>query len=292
MINEATLDKSINNLPIYSPAISEIITSIKSGPTHGNDIVHLFEKDQKLDRVVVELINSEFYSFGRKVTTLHQAFRIFGTDPVRKLMFMINLINSLRYEIVLDEIKSFWEHSFGVSYIGEFIGKKVGYPNIEKIYIAGLIHDLGKIVLFKDYPVDFMRVINFIKEKKHDFVKAEKELLGITHCEIGLGLAKKLQFPSDLCEVVQHHHNIHEATIDPKLTAIINLADIIVKTHYTGFEMLNFRRIGFMELEEQQSWKVLVNSAHFNLDSFFDEVEDKIDRISEIIDRVFELLDR
>jgi HD-like signal output (HDOD) protein len=186
------------------------------------------------------------------------------------------------------EINAFWEHSFGVGMVSKIIAKKVGYPDLEKAYIAGIIHNLGVVFLSNFMREEFQAVLDSIKDRPIKLVDAEIEKLGTSHCEIGLCMAQKWNFPEAYCEVIALHHTPSEATIDPVLCAIVNLSDLfcsVRELNFGGREWVSFN------LFDEEAWQILKKEspqfAEMDVERFCYELDDAIPDVKALVDSIF-----
>jgi len=172
--------------------------------------------------------------------------------------------------------------------VSKIIAKKIGYQDLEKAYISGIIHDLGEVFLSNFMRVDFLAVLDSIKSKPIKLVDAEAQLLGTSHCEIGFCMAQKWNFPESYCEVIAQHHTPGEATVDPILCAIVNLADLfcgVRELNYGGLEWVSFN------LVEEEAWQILKNESpklsELDVERFCYELDDAIPDVKELVASIF-----
>jgi len=124
-----------------------------------------------------------------------------------------------------------------VASTAEKIAEKSKSPSIKSAYIAGLLHDIGKVILDQYVAEASPLFFRKLSQKNEDFLTSEKKLLGITHCEAGGFLARKWNFPDGLSDVIQFHHTPEKAKKNKELTYIIYLADLLIEKFNTGFDL-------------------------------------------------------
>jgi putative nucleotidyltransferase with HDIG domain len=207
---------------------------------------------------------------------------------IREVALTTSLIDAFGSDTGSFEISAFWEHSFGVGMVSKIIAGKIGYPDLEKAYIGGIIHDLGVVFLSQYQREEFQAVLDSIKGKPIKLVDAEAERLGTTHCEIGLCMARKWNFPEVYCELISYHHAPGEATIDPVLCAIVNLSDLfcsVRELNYGGREWVSFN------LSEEDAWRILrkeaPNLANLDVERFCYELDDAIPDVKALVGSIF-----
>jgi putative nucleotidyltransferase with HDIG domain len=122
-----------------------------------------------------------------------------------------------------------FEHSLGVATAAGILAKRHGIQNPEEISTAGLIHDLGKIVVRAELPEEYDRILDLVHSKNISMREAEMEVLGMDHCEIGADLASEWNLPDRLTVPVRLHHKPSKASDFGKLNAIIHFSDILIR---------------------------------------------------------------
>lgn len=291
---ETDYTRLVENFPDLSPKTRDILTVLQSDWNNVAAVKEIARKYPDFAETLIVLLNTRFYELPQPVNSIREALKSPGPGTVLELSLLVSLIGQLYESKDADDLQSFWKHSFGCGCIGRFIGEKIETGESGKIFIAGLFHDLGKLVLNRNYPIDFLKIINHIKEKKLSFYEAEEALIGITHCQIGGGLAQKWGLDDEIAEVLRQHHTLNLATRNPALVMLINLANLIVRTHFSGFELLENLPVSLEELNEQKSWEILLrkNDVQFKVDleQLFDDIENRLDRINFLIEDIFEII--
>jgi putative nucleotidyltransferase with HDIG domain len=208
---------------------------------------------------------------------------------IREVALTTSFIDAFDDNTGAFEISTFWEHSFGVGMVSKVIAEKIGYHDLEQAYIGGIIHDIGEVFLSSFMREEFQSVLDSTKGKPVKLVDAEAELLGTTHCEVGLCMARKWNFPEVYCDVIANHHTPAEATIDPVLSAIINLADLfcgVRELDYGGMDWVSF------DLFEEQAWQILKDTspslAQLDVERFCYELDDAIPDVKELVKSIFD----
>lgn len=123
----------------------------------------------------------------------------------------------------------FWEHSLGTAYFAEILAKNLNLPANEDYYLGGLMHDVGKNMLYSCYPVKFEDIVfNQANDNVTD-IEAEMEVLGVDHTDIGAFFVEKWKFNPDLIDAVQNHHHLDRGG-DNLVTLVVHLANLFAKT--------------------------------------------------------------
>ena len=279
---------AVDDLPTIPIVATKVLQLLDDQDVSVEEIADLMLSDQVMTARVMKLINSPVYKPTQEITSLKRALVYLGLRHVRELALTTSVINAFDGTSGALELNAFWEHSFGVGMVSKIIASKVGYQDLEKAYIAGIIHDLGEVFLSNFLRDPFLEVLERIKTHPVKLVDAEAELLGTTHCEIGLCMARKWNFPDAYCDVIAYHHAPGEATVDPILCAIVNLADLfctVRELNYGGREWISFN------LSDEEAWTILKNEspafADMDVERFCYELDDAIPDVKELVSSIF-----
>lgn len=279
---------AIDDLPTIPVVATQVLALLDNPDVSIEEIADLMLSDQVMTARVMKLINSPVYRPAQEVTSLKRALVYLGLRHVRELALTTSVINAFDGDSGALELNAFWEHSFGVGMVSKVIAAKAGYQDLEKAYIAGIIHDLGEVFLSNFLREPFAEVLEYVKKHPVKLVDAEAELLGTTHCEIGLCMARKWNFPEAYCEVISCHHTPGEATVDPMLCAIVNLSDLfctVRELNYGGREWISFN------LSEEEAWKILKHAspslAQMDVERFCYELDDAIPDVKNLVASIF-----
>jgi len=279
---------AIDDLPTIPVVATQVLALLDNPDVSIEEIADLMLSDQVMTARVMKLINSPVYKPAHEVTSLKRALVYLGLRHVRELALTTSVINAFDGESGALELNVFWEHSFGVGMVSKVIAKQAGYQDLEKAYIAGIIHDLGEVFLSNFLREPFSEVLEYVKNHPVKLVDAEAEMLGTTHCEIGLCMARKWNFPEAYCEVISCHHAPGDATVDPMLCAIVNLSDLfctVRELNYGGREWISFN------LSDEEAWKILKNAspslAQMDVERFCYELDDAIPDVKNLVASIF-----
>ncbi len=296
MNNQKMMEKAqhliggIVNLPTI-PAITTRVAGLLDNPdVELAEVAELILTDQVMATRVIKIVNSPLFKPMHEINSVKRALIYLGLHRIREIALTVSIIKAFEGggEGAFD-IRTFWRHSFGVGIVSRIIAQRIRYPEVEKAYICGIVHDIGEVFLSIYMKKEFQKVFDLIKGTSHSFYEAEALLLGTTHCEIGVCLAKKWNFPSEYAEVIACHHNPRTAAQDPLLVAIVNLADLFCSVRdldYGGREWISFN------LAEESAWQILQdfspNLASFDVERFCFELDDRVVEIQELVESIFE----
>lgn len=281
---------AVDDLPTIPIVATKVLQLLDNPDVSVDEIADMMLTDQVMTARVMKLLNSPVYKPTQEITSLKRALVYLGLRHIRELTLTTSVIQAFGEPTGALDLKAFWEHSFGVGMVSRIIARKIGFQDSEKAYISGILHDLGEVFLSTFLHDPFMEVLEHIKKHPVKLVAAEEELLGTTHCEIGLSMARKWNFPDSYCEVIACHHNPGQATVDPVLCSIVNLADLFCTVrglNYGGLEWISFN------VCEEDAWAILIRAypglAQLDVERFCYELDDAIPDVTALVSSMFTL---
>jgi putative nucleotidyltransferase with HDIG domain len=200
-----------------------------SAATVGDEIA----KDQVLAAKVLRLVNSGFYGFRTPITTITQAMVLLGFDVVKTLVLSASVLDVL--ELMNKYLEGLWEHSLATARVGNALAERLKLPNPEEIAVSGLLHDLGKVVIAQKFPVEHRAIRTMVRDTNCLQIEAEREVLGVTHPEVGLWLLRRWGLPTKLVFPIAYHSQFNPAREFADRTAVIHLADIMCRARGYGY---------------------------------------------------------
>lgn len=193
------------------------------------DLADIVKTDPALSARLLKIVNSAFYGFAEKVDTLTHALNIVGTDQLTDLA-LAAIVTSKFQGIPRDLInmEMFWMHCVGCGIASRKIAEHMPGMESEKMYLGGMLHDIGSLIIFKESPEDAKKILLRCKESGENLFKVEKEVLGYDHAEVGALLLTEWKLPQRLVEVVKYHHAPADAGDYLEETCIVARADALV----------------------------------------------------------------
>jgi len=193
------------------------------------DLADIVKTDPALSARLLKIVNSAFYGFAEKVDTLTHALNIVGTDQLTDLA-LAAIVTSKFQGIPRDLInmEMFWMHCVGCGIASRKIAERMPGVESEKMYLGGMLHDIGSLIIFKESPEDAKKILLRCKENGENLFKVEKEVLGYDHAEVGALLLTEWKLPQRLVEVVKYHHAPADAGDYLEETCIVARADALV----------------------------------------------------------------
>jgi len=257
--------REVKNLPTL-PGIVNKLTRMASDPdTTSEQMGKVISRDHILAAKLLRLVNSAFYGFPQKISSLSYAIILLGFNVIKSL-----IISASIFEIMESHDLELWEHSMGCALACNIIGKRLGIKEPEEISTAGLIHDIGKVAIKIELPQQYHQILALIDTKQIPMWKAEMEILGFDHAEAGGWLAKYWNLPARIIEPIACHHDPRKAKKEQLASSIIHAGDILIRSLGYGHSV----DIWVPRLS-QPAWQLL-NLGRKDLDAILDEIEEKI----------------
>ena len=221
----------ISNLPTLPNLLEKFNEMIKDPSVSMDTLGRELSKDQVITSKLLKLVNSAFYGFPGRISTLTHALVLLGYDALKGL-----IITSSIFENLSPDAYPLWRHSIAVSLASRIIATKLSFQDREEFAVAGLLHDIGKVILHIEAPKEYRTVINHAKTSGKPLWMAESEILGFDHATIGLWICKEWTLPEKLATPIGYHHTPSDASEHTKRVAVVSLADIMVRGMGSGAE--------------------------------------------------------
>jgi HD-like signal output (HDOD) protein len=225
------LVERVQGLPTLPSMLNNINQMILNPKTSAKEVAQVISSDPALTSKVLRVVNSSFYGFPNRITTITHAIVILGFNTIKSIVLSSTIFDVFRRTVKPGDFDrtEFWKHSIGCGAAAKVIGRRLNYPMLEELFIAGLLHDVGKIVLDQFIPDKFVEVLNLVRSRDILVVEAEAQILGATHADVGAWLFEKWNLSKGLVETTRCHHNPALASDSPKFAEIIHVSDILVR---------------------------------------------------------------
>jgi len=222
--------REIQSLPTLPPIAAKLNKMVEDEDITANQLGNVIERDQVLTSKLLKMVNSSFYGFPQRISTVANAIVLLGINVIKTL-----IVTSSIFEMMQSSDVGLWEHSLGCATIASLIAKKKGLKNPEEVSTAALLHDLGKVVVRAELPSEYDALLAMVEQKGISMREAEEELLGVSHSEIGGWLVHQWNLPDRLVLPITWHHRPEEAPDYRDVTAILHFSDILVRAVGFGF---------------------------------------------------------
>ena len=230
MVGELKLNEivhRVDELPALPHVTYRVLTLTSDPKTSIPELAETITNDQVLTAKVLRLANSAYYGYARRIFSISEALVILGFSTVRNLVLAASVYNVMDQEFpgyVLPK-GDLWNHSMSTALLARVLAKKVKFEINDKAFTAGLLHDIGKIILNTYMKERFAEVLETVNSGHLPFSEAEQKILGFDHAMVGAKVAEKWNLPDELVEAIANHHHPAKSKVNPKLTSIVHVAD-------------------------------------------------------------------
>lgn len=215
------------DIPTIPVVATRVLQLLEDPRTTADDLARAVAADPAIAARVLKISNSSFYGCQRQIQTLSAAVMVLGFATLKSLVIAASVKEVYRPYGLIE--KMLWEHSFGAGLAARIIARNLSSVNEETAFLAGLFHDIGKIIMNTTDHERFQLIMERVYNEKVPFWEAEGENFPWTHSDVGALVMKKWNFPAELVTAVRHHHDLtfgdedDEATV--MLTAVTFLAN-------------------------------------------------------------------
>lgn len=253
----AEVDKLVSLPDIYYRLEETIVE-----PTSTTDsIADLLRSDPDLSARMLRVANSAFYSFPTQIETVERAVSTIGLRQIRELVLVTSVIKA--FEGIPPNtvnMTTFWEHSVAVAIMARALGQHLRLAEAESFYIPGLLHDIGRLLMYLKLPGLMHDLLQRCKTEQSCMFQLETEVLGYSHADIGARLLQNWRLPASIWEPVGMHHDPEQGGEFQLAACMIHIADAWVNTHHIG------RSGDGVELliDEAALYRVDIDTDHIN----------------------------
>lgn len=219
------INRFIQDMPPLSVSVSRILELSKNPKVDAKMLNDVISVDPVLTGKVLKLVNSAYYSMPNRVTSLVRAIVMLGINTIKNLVIstgVISAVNQKKDENGALDMTSFWRHSVGVGVLAKFLAlKQNADPKlVEEYFVAGLLHDIGKLPLDFVIAEGYKDIVELSKNKKLPLCQLESKYLGINHAELGERIVDLWKLPTNLRETITFHHNIDD--VHPQFKRLVS----------------------------------------------------------------------
>jgi putative nucleotidyltransferase with HDIG domain len=262
--------ENISTVPTVPSVLKQLSTIIENPKISLNEISHFVSKDPALTTKILQMVNSALYGFPGRISSVNHAVMLLGLNVVKGLLLSVSV-----FEIMHKAMIGLREHSIGVAIASKVIAQKKGLKEPEEVFVAGLLHDVGKVILILMFPDEYDKAVKESEASAIAIFDTERNHFSETHAAVAGWLSEKWHFPKKLCDCLANHHRPQVSTLAPLETSIVHMADILVKARGIGFSGDNL----VPELNPQAH--EILNLTEADLREVLKELEDSVEQTEE-----------
>ncbi len=209
MLDTAVRSKlqSLKQLPMLPTIAAEALQLIDNSKTSAGRLGKIIERDQALAARVLRVANSPFYGFPREISTIDLAIVILGFNAIREIILSL-VVQGVLLNVRSSDLKvsDFWKYSVFSGCTARFLARKLGYRLAGEAFVAGLMHDIGVLIIAQYFQRELQDIRRYQKQHGGSMHQAERACLGATHAEVGAWLAEQWNLPEQLIHAIRWHH--------------------------------------------------------------------------------------
>lgn len=229
MINAQDVANRVESLPPLPNTALRLMEVVNDPRSTMDDMVDVIRYDQSVTADVLKLCNSAYLGMSRRVTSLNDAILCLGTMKTMQVVLSVHANNMLSrgqrgYGM---EPGVLWRHSVGVAFAASALAKRVGLPNPGLVFTAGLLHDIGKVILNEHVAEEFQQIVSIVSDESISFAEAEERVLGFSHAEVGGIVGERWQLPETLIHCIRYHHDPEALPEPDAYVDVVHLADTL-----------------------------------------------------------------
>ena len=234
------LSSAVERMPAFPNGVQAILKLTRDINCQPKDLVAVIEKDPVIAVKILRIINSAYYNVGNKISSINQSVVYLGINTVKNLALNISIVGMLPKQNAAGfDTQHYLMHALLTASLTEQLGNRYAEGEVagNDCYIAGLLHNFGKVVFAQFLPEQFLAATTFAAERQAPLFLAERKIIGADHALVGAMLAQHWQFPDALVECISSHHTAPDQSV---LGECLFAADLIGET--LGFDACSNRK--------------------------------------------------
>lgn len=254
---------NLSELPPFPKVTSRLLDLLNDPTVSINELSEVISTDPSLVLKVLHLSNSPFYMVSKKIESVQDAVFILGIHTIKTITTAITIhqgFNKYKPRADIFHIDRFWKHSYATAITACKLARNKKLNNSSnKLYLAGLIHDIGKLIISFHWPETWKRFINVQSNTEQSIFEIENEIFNTNHCEIAATLCARWQFPDDVVQMIRSHHDELDPTMESfQEKTILSISNDISKQANYQFPEMNTKINSDME----ENYNDIIDELH------------------------------
>ena len=261
--------KKVTTIATLPEVTAKIISTVEDPKSTASQLHKIVAHDPALVTRILKVVNSAFYGLPGQIASIERAIVLLGLNAVKNIAVVASLGQLFRGVKLCDgyTAKDLWTHCVGVGVAARELAKQMKVPIADEAFLAGMIHDLGLLIMLQLNPEQIRHVCERVKTTGADFCEVEREVIGVDHQLLGAGLAAQWKFPRSCQQVAGHHHKPGELSDDSRLlVALIYVADTLCCQANQGFNLTALhQKLDALEMIDLKIDPALIERTRVNL---------------------------
>lgn len=234
-----TLDQLVQyvqEIPALPDVAMKVLRMTEDPLVSAREVAAAVAVDVALTSRILKIANSAYYGMSRRISTVNEAVLLLGMRSLRSLALAAAAYDTLKQEVRGYSLPAgeLWRHSVACALTSQVVAHRSRAAAAEEAFVAGLLHDVGKVVLNTYVGDQFQAILALVELEGIPFHEGEKVILGFEHAEVGARIAEKWNLPSHLCGAIAGHHDVALGGEKPTLAAVVHVANCICVTEGLG----------------------------------------------------------
>ncbi|MFP5258334.1 MAG: HDOD domain-containing protein [Acidobacteriota bacterium] len=221
---------AVRDLPTLPKVLEEVSKLVERPDSTTEQVAKLISMDQVLSAKVLKMVNSPVYGFPGRISSIGHALVLLGFNVLRSI-----IVSTSVFEVMTENMVGLWEHSLGCAMACGSIARMLKLKDAEEYAVAGLLHDLGKVVATVQLPDLKPEIEQAVAERDLYYLEAERAVLGFGHDRINAWLADHWKLPANIKEGLAYHHKPHLAQLYPEMACVTHIGDFMARAFEYGF---------------------------------------------------------
>ena len=238
-LNLQLIAAKAGDLPPMPALAIQALQMTKDPRVSARDLQSVITRDQALTARILRIVNSAMFALRGEVSTVSHAVAVLGIDAIRSIIMSA----SVQQVLVTGGAKGhdlgtrlLFDHSWGAAGASRILAENTRYPNSEEAFLCGLMHDIGKPILMRNFPARYAQIMADVYAGRAGFHTLELQAFGFSHAHVGALVAERWNFPWRFSEAIAFHHDPLSASEHLQLACIVSLANSIMARMEIGFE--------------------------------------------------------
>lgn len=269
----------IDSVPMLPSMVTRVLGMMDDPNVTAYQLADVVGKDQSLVTSILRIINSSYYGFNWRISSVSQAVVLLGFRTIRNLVLATSVMNTFASQAASSAFdrRLHWKHSIACATGASLLARKWRCADADDAFLAGLVHDVGRVIMDQLAPESFAKAMQVAQNEGIPLFEAEQQLFALTHAEIGRHIALKWSFPEPIAEAIAHHHGRSDSEAWTHLSALVHTSDMMTRAAglALGAWEMDFETQALDVLgQDQEAIEGLVTalSSEFNKANFVDEL--------------------
>lgn len=232
-IDHDEISKLVERMPAFPQGVTKVLELASKPNCAPKDLVKVIEHDPVMTMKVLKLVNSAYFGLSRPINSINHGVVYVGINTIKNLALSIAAIGMLpKANDAGFDMNQFLMHSLGVAGIAKLLAERLQVPDKDATdyFVAGLLHDFGKVVLAQYKPAEFQQALQRAREEQIPLHQVEQAIYGISHAEIGGALAEVWKLPGNLVDCIRYHHQLDASIEDSRIRDAVFAANQVVRS--------------------------------------------------------------